>query len=363
MSSDPILDQLFAEPWRFEFPQAMRILLRNSAHGDTPLAETRRYDSANEPVRIGVHQSLGFPASDIQSLDPLPDSARPDQKAKMLVNFMGLTGSSGVLPLWYTEFLLDNTRKDPATAEFFDIFNHRMAMLFYFGWEKYRFPVVQERRPDHDFFRQMLLSLAGMGTEYLQRRHVISDEIFAKYAGLLAIQPRSASALETILSDDLKVPVEVCQFAGNWYQLDGESICRMGNRETESEQLGVGVVVSEEYWSQEFMVRLRIGPLDLSDYTDFVGRGSALGRVAEICRFFSRDEMVFEVQLVLKKDQVPGTRLLSEPHADEENGDKDGNGEMYSRLGWTTWARSVAESAEKFSAEFERDADDVIIRL
>jgi len=348
---DPILSRLYEEPWLFEFTQAMRILLRNSGHGDTLVAEDRRYDAPNEPVRIGANQSLSFPPSDIHGLTPpSPDT---DNRAKMLINFLGLTGPSGVLPQVYTEFMM---RESPpahgAPADFFDIFNHRFAMLFYFAWEKFRFAVARERRPDDDFFRQILLSLSGLGTEFLQRRQFTPDDVFAKYAGLLSIEPRSACALQDILADDLKVPVEVMQFAGNWYVLDPASVTEFRNGDDESVRLGYGVVLSEEYWSQEFMVRLRIGPLDLRNFRRFLPGGSGLKRITEICRFFSRDELVFEVQLILRRDEVPGTILSGDSDAAE------------SQLGWTTWA--VPTSADHTGESLQSraaDVDDVVIRL
>ena len=160
---DPALPELMEEPWRFEFHQAVRVLLRNSEHGRNAQAEgsgaiERRYHQKGEPVHIGAHQSLGFPASDIQALTLLPDDSG---KLEMLVNCFGLTGPSGVLPLAYTEFLIDReVKRDAGPAAFLDIFNHRLAMLFHYAWEKYRFQVIQESRPDHDFFSRILLSLA-----------------------------------------------------------------------------------------------------------------------------------------------------------------------------------------------------------
>jgi type VI secretion system protein ImpH len=344
MIIDPAVEELINEPWRFEVPQAIRVLLRNSEHGRTTLAVDRRYDVGREPVRIGTHQSLGFPASDIQSLDlDSITAAHPDERAKMLINCFGLTGPSGVLPQAYTEFLIERASdRDNCPAEFLDIFNHRLTMLFYYAWEKYRFPVVQESRPDHDLFTQILLSLAGLGTEHLKGRQFTPDDFFARYAAILAIQPRSASALQTILADFFEVPVEVEQFSGKWYQLDERSTTCFREDDSDSERLGYGVVISEEYWSHEFMVRLRIGPLDLETYKRFLRGGPNFRILEEICRFFSRDELVFELLLVLRRDQVPDARLSVDEAAND------------SQLGWTTWAKS---------APFEKDAEDVVIRL
>jgi type VI secretion system protein ImpH len=332
---DPAQELLLAEPWRFEFAQALRILLRNSEHGRTGEPADRRFDVDREPVRVGANPTMGFPASDVQSLEPIPDTER----RKMLINFLGLTGPTGVLPQPYTEFIIERTLdNDHSPAEFFDIFNHRLSMLFYYAWERYRFPVTAERLQAHDLFRRILLSLAGLGTEGLTDRMHVSDDFIARYAAILAIQPRSASGLQTILADYFQAPVEIEQFAGTWYPLDEDSTTRFRPDESEAERLGQGVVVSEEYWSQESMVCVRIGPLDLATFRLFLRGGPNFERLRDICRFFSRDEQVFEVQLILHRDEVPGASL-------EEQG---------SQLGWTTWAKSKP---------FSEHAEDVIIRL
>jgi type VI secretion system protein ImpH len=347
---DPALEELFKEPWRFEFHQAMRVLLRNSDHGSTLGGADRRFDLNREPVRIGANASLAFPASDIQSLQEVQ---APGETPKMTVNFLGLTGPTGVLPLPYTEFLIEReVEGDNGPAEFLDVFNHRMALLFYFAWEKYRSPVAFEREIEHDLLRRILLSLVGLGTDYLQNRQnrqQLPNAFFVNYSALLAIQPRSASALRSILSDYFGVPVEIQQFAGTWYLLDEGSRTQFQDDESDSQRLGYGVVVSEEYWSQESMVRLRVGPLDLETYRRFLPGSRNFTLLREICRFFSRDEMVFEAQLILDKDKVPATALGEEETVAAAEGAATG-----AQLGWTTWVKS---------APFERNAEDVVIRL
>ena len=55
---------------------------------------------------------------------------------RMVINFMGLVGPSGVLPLYYTELIVERIRqKDRAMLNFLDIFHHRMTSLFYQAWE------------------------------------------------------------------------------------------------------------------------------------------------------------------------------------------------------------------------------------
>jgi len=166
------------EPYRFEFFQAVRLLAR--------MAPSRQVigrfsNPRDEVVRIGAHPKTAFPASEIQALD-----RRDDTPAAMRVNFMGLTGPLGILPLAYSELLLERLRnRDTAFADFLDLFNHRMISLFYQAWEKYRFFVPYERG-ERDRFSQHVLALLGLGTPGLQDRQDVPDDSLLFYSGLLS---------------------------------------------------------------------------------------------------------------------------------------------------------------------------------
>src|SRR5271169_6901765 len=111
------------EPYRFSFFQAVRTLERLLRERNAP---GRFAHPQTEAVRFAAHNSNAFPASEIQSLQ-----WREGRAPLMVVNFMGLTGPQGVLPLYYTQFVAERVRaKDGSSRDFLDIFNHRMISLF-----------------------------------------------------------------------------------------------------------------------------------------------------------------------------------------------------------------------------------------
>ena len=68
----------------------------------------------------------------------------------MTVTFLGLYGTTGVLPRHYTHRLLEidqYTRGDAGRPlrDWLDLFNHRWVWQFYRAWEKYRFWLAYER--------------------------------------------------------------------------------------------------------------------------------------------------------------------------------------------------------------------------
>jgi len=317
----------------FEFFQAVTLLQRLRRNRQ-PVG--RFSNPEDEAVHFGVNNELAFPASQIQEI-AYQDNAPP----RMTVNFMGLTGPMGVLPYCYSELILERFRaKDKGLQSFLDIFNHRVISLFYRAWEKYRFPVTYYLG-DEDLFTHHLLDLIGLGTPGLQDRQAVADDALLHYVALLGEQSRSAAALEAILRDYFEVSVEVEQFTGAWYRLDRATQCCMQDDHDESQQLGRGAVVGDEIWDQRSRVRIKLGPMALSQYRDFLPDGSAFEPLRAITKFFSNGEFDFEAQLFLKREEVPTCDVGFE-------------GEGPPRLGWVTWLKSKP---------IDRDPGDTVLAL
>jgi type VI secretion system protein ImpH len=310
---------LRSEPYRFEFFQAIRLLERLAPDRK---ALGRFTNPADEVARLGAFPSLSFPASEIQSID-WPEGEPPS----LAVNFMGVTGPQGPLPHFYTTLILARLRSgDRTLRDFLDLFHHRMLSFFYQAWEKYRFAVSYERG-ERDRFSHHLLDLIGLGTLGLQERLAVPDDAFLFFAGILGQRPHSAHALELLLNDYFEVPCEVIQLVGGWFRLDETTECCIGERSTPSEQLGLGAVVGDEVWNQQARARIRIGPLDLESYLDFLPNGSAYQPLRSLLRFWTNEEIDFEVQLVLEREEVPRCQL-------------GGEGDSAPQLGWVTWMKS-----------------------
>lgn len=333
LTESPLGTKLVEDACSFEFFQAVSLLQR-LRDNKRPVGEFSSPE--DEAVRFRVNPRLGFPASEIQEIEP-----QDDRSAEMTVNFMGLTGPMGVLPYVYSELVLERGRaKDTSLASFLDIFNHRAISLFYRAWRRSHFPVTYGEA-SHDFFSQYLLDLLGLGTAGLRDRQETEDEALMHYVSLFAMQSRSAVALEQVIADYLEVPVEIQQFTGAWYSLDRTTQCEMCEKDSASSQVGLGAVVGDTVWDRQGRVRIRIGPLELDRYNDFLPGGSAYAALRSITRFFSNDCLDFELQLVLNRNQVPSIEL-------------DQAALRPARLGWVSWAKA---------APLAVDPDDTVLAL
>ena len=325
--------EVLEDPTSFEFFQAVRVLERlfpdRSRVGE--FAEPKE-----EVARFAANTAIAFPASEIQTLD-----IEPDGQLKLTVNFLGLTGPLGILPLYYSLLVSERSRaRDRALRDFLDIFNHRFISLFYRAWEKNRFAIAYER-DQADLVTEHLSDLIGLGTPGVQNLFNVPDESLVFYSGLLGLQGRPAVALEWMLEDYFGVPVEVEQFVGGWYPLSADTQCTLGDETSASSQLGAGAVAGDEVWDQQARVRVRIGPLTRCQYDNFLPEGTGYETLRTLTRLFCEGRFDFEVQLVLAREEVPGCVL-------------GGEGEAATSLGWATWMRS---------APFSRDADETILNL
>jgi type VI secretion system protein ImpH len=326
-------EALEREPFSFEFFQAVRLL--QQLHPDR--GRVGRFGNPDdEAVRFGATPATAFPASELQAMER-EDGAPP----KLLVNFFGLTGPQGVLPLEYSELVSDRVRqRDHALRDFLDLFNHRIISLFFRAWERTH-ALGADATTGVDALNDHLLDLVGVGTPGLAKQLGLPPASLPFYVGLLAMPTRPAVALEMLLEDYFGVPVDVEQFVGGWYAIDEASQCALGDESTASSQLGIGAVAGDEIWDLQARARLRIGPLSRAQYDTFLPTGPAYQELRALTKFFTGEQVDMEVQLILARDDVPPVTLGAEKCE-------------ATPLGWCTWLRS---------RPFARDAADTILTL
>ena len=313
----PVADLLFAEGWRFDFYQAVRIL-EILGEGAAPVGEES--DAAAEPVRFRSAAGFDFPASAVADVaaDP-PDGEVP----RMIVTFLGLAGAHGPLPPPYAELIIERLkRRDTTLRDFLDIFNHRLVSLMYRVRKRRRIG-LDPRPPDQTPFADHLRAILGMGTGGLAGRVAFPDRSLLFYAGLLAQQPRSLAGLENLLRNFFGVPVRGRSLQGRWIDLAEDQITRIGSS-GQNRGLGREIVLGTRVWDQEAGVELQIGPMDLPSFLNFLPGQKGHEILLEWVRFYTHDEFHVDFRLFLRAEEVPGTRLSAQ-------------GETF--LGWTSWIR------------------------
>ena len=299
--------------YEFDFYWAMRML--ECVHPENPrIGESLR--PGEDPVRFGQEPTTSFAPSSISSFTPAEEGRKP----RMEVLLFGLFGPNGPLPLHLTEYAKDRERNsdDPTFSRFADLFHHRMLSLFYRAWANAQ-PTVNFDRPEEDRFGLDLGATFGLGMPSLKERDAMPDLAKLHYAGWFASQTRSADGLESIVGDFFKLPTKIQQFVGNWMEIPEEGRFRLGES-MDTGALGMTAIIGKQVWDRQNKFRIIMGPLDLKDYYRLLPGHEGLKRLIAIVRNYIGDELNWDLNLILKKEQVPPLQLGGE-----------------GQLGWTTW--------------------------
>ncbi|HEX3485404.1 MAG TPA: type VI secretion system baseplate subunit TssG [Micropepsaceae bacterium] len=340
-----LIERLRASPQAFAFLQAVRVIERMAAMRardgriSAPARVGLDHDPRQESLFLRSAVERTFPATEIAALEG--DDTRPE----LSVTLMGLNGPSGVLPEFYSQFVMSELRqKNTALRDFLDVFNHRALSLFARAMEKYRLPLGFERAgyETQDGITRALYALVGMGDPSLRRRQAVADATLLFYGGHFSHARPTALGLSQILGDYFEQPVTVAQFQGRWVELPESEQTVLGSGRTNPgryAQLGVNAVAGARVWDVQGAFRVKLGPLDYREFSGFMPSGARMAELGALVRSYVGPALSFDVQLTLKAEEIPPLRLSS----DKETGP---------RLGWNSWLPTGRRQADASDAVF-----------
>ena len=313
--------RLSEDPCHFGFFEVLRWV--EALHADKPRLGHSLLPST-DPIRLGQEPSLRFAPSTLCAFEQ-----QKDLPPKLLVNFFGLFGPNGPLPLHLTEYARHRLKqaKDAGIVEFADIFHHRLLSLFYRTWAS-KEPTVQFDRWDDDRFSFYLNSLFGIAEQDQQQRDAMPDTVKRYFAGHLGCHTRHAEGLASVLGHFFRIPVEIQEFVGEWLDLPEESYCYLDNDDMTG-QLGVSSIAGTLSWQCQYKFRIRLGPMSRKDYERILPTGGKLHKLVDIVRNYLGFELKWDLELVMKKEEVCGVQL-------GQNGS----------LGWTSWLADGERTSE-----------------
>jgi type VI secretion system protein ImpH len=304
-----LFESLARAPYRHDFYQTMRRL--ECLYDDRPRwGEAER--PIDEPVRLGQDPDLSFAPA------PLASFQTGGTHPRLQVRLFGLFGPNGPLPTHMTEYARERLYHagDPTFSRFVDLFHHRFLALFYRAWAQAQ-PHVNHDRPSEDRFRVYVGAFVGMAPDACRERDSVSDWARLYHAGQMIRSVRNAEGLGQILAHYFQVPVAIEEFVGHWLRLAYGDRTRLG---AANATLGSTAVVGSHVWDRQHKFRVRLGPLTLDQYRAFLPGGARLRQLVDWVRMYLCFELDWDVQLVLREDEVPKARL--------------GAGHQ---LRWTTW--------------------------
>lgn len=304
-----LLDEVADKPWAFDFFALMRRI--DALRPQAPVLG-RGLRPAQELLRLGQVPELDFaPAA-------LARFHREGPHPRLGVRFLGLMGPHGPLPLHLTEYVRErlHQRNDPTISRFLDVFHHRMLSLFYRAWAETQ-PVVQQDRPDNDRYAAWLGACFGHHRRAdAEPVGVLTEHAKLFQAGLIASRSRTPEALTKALRQYFRVPVTLQPHVGHWLTLAEEDRSRLGfarNRTERSQvphaELGRSANAGRKVWDRQYRFRLRLGPLTMQQYQDFLPGGTAWAALGEWVKLLAGLDLRWDAQLVLRAPDVPEPRL------------------------------------------------------
>jgi type VI secretion system protein ImpH len=283
-----VIQQLLDGPQRFQFMQAMRLLLRQLRD------EGVAYETAlNDVLRFQNSLSLAFPAGDIEALLSVPAQGAAPRQLIVTPAFIGLLGANGSLPLHHTERIATQEwqHRDTGARAFLDILSSRLVTQLFEAWSKYRLEYRHELQ-GRDALGPVLAALAGFGAQATPQ----ADDVCANYAALLRNRPISALAIQRVLSAHFRVPVVLAQFHGCWDRLPANRLSTLGGP---NPRLGYGATLGVRQWRADLRPRLKIGPLEDDQFQRFLPHGQAAQELAALLGRFGTPRLQYEVRLLL----------------------------------------------------------------
>jgi type VI secretion system protein ImpH len=329
-----IADNLFRTPWKFDFFQTVSLLQdlaeQNQGQSD-PASRIGQFAlPSEESVRFTVPHTTAFPTAAVPQIRWNSQQRRVDVE----VNFIGLTGPSGVLPEPYNDRLRDisssakHAERD-ALRDWLDNFNHRLISLFYGAWAKYRFPIKTRSRlvrrsggnQEPAGIHVALAAIAGLDRSVInnddenehQSSKIDRDE-WLGLAGVLAQRPMNVTNLTSALERCLGVDINIVQFQGCWLDIDQDTQSRLG---VENHQLGTNVVLGERIWTRQQRILIEVGPLDQHDFQRFLppsetNPADGYLRLRQLVEVFVGSTLQFDIRPILKINQPTEVELTAE---------------------------------------------------
>lgn len=325
----PLAERLRREPYRFEVAQAVRILER-MAGSPAPLGEGS--DWGNEAVMLRGSLSFRFPPSQIEALRAGMIDSRPE----LTLTVLGLAGGFGPLPPpLCAEVLARARRRDLATRDFLDVFNHRLLSLLVRQARLFS-PALQDHRARETAARRPLLAVLGLLTLPAEPDSATAaarlgglEPSLLEAAGMLNMRPVSAHALQRLLAAHFGVPAGVCPLQGGWLALEEDEQTRLGRA---GPRLGAGAVLGRRVWDQGAGILLHLGPMHWALFAAMLPGGAAHLALTRLVGLLLGGMLDVRVELRLRPEETPAARL--------------GGGDAgRARLGWSAWLGSRPRAA------------------
>lgn len=267
-----------------------------------------------EPLRFIGDASLAFVTREISSVTTTQD------KIQIKIPFNNLLGAHSPLPSYYLDDLVwEDLQEDPRGITLLNLFNHRLNVFLYKIWRKYRYFVCFKHNGE-DEVSQRMFALVGLGSHRIRNLLLVNQSKMLSYAGILANSSRSAQLIAALIShcfDLSTVKIQPWQFRR--VEIPAQQRNQIGIK---NNILGKNFIAGSHMPNYTGKFILTISNLTFSEMEKFLPTGSLYHSLINFVSFILRDQLAWDLQLILSNNQVSGMKLSTDTNC---------------YLGWTTF--------------------------
>lgn len=230
-----------------------------SSQGTGEMAEPTLFERAFGTIRFRSTVRFSHPSAALDHVELKNVEGR--WQPVLWVNFIGLAGIQGALPMIYSERVFRNMRaKDFAAATFLDLFNHRLVQLFYDiqTW----IPGSAFQSADRSRLGRLIQSLNGVDPSLLHEEASEAQHLrdVLTFKTLFWPRVRSADRLQQCLRCLLNMSVTIREYRGGSAPLPENEISRLGPTKGQHWTLGRDVLLGETAWFPDQGVDIILEP-------------------------------------------------------------------------------------------------------
>jgi type VI secretion system protein ImpH len=215
-------------------------------------------------------------------------------------NFLGIVGSTGILPSHYTELLISSFKhKDSSLQNFLDIFYNKIVKLFvkiiqhnnlYLEYEK--FLLTNKNALEHNWFS--VVNFDGISSKIAAKT---IPNILLKYTGLLATSSRPLAVLETILFNYLRHPLLIEQFVTERVKIADDELSKLGKLNV---RLGNSLYLGDHAYFYQNKVIIKVFQLHIEQYQLLFSKESQIRKTLDlILDFYLGRNIKYQLTFIL----------------------------------------------------------------
>lgn len=275
------IQDLAAQPERYEFVQAMRLLEKMQATRSQPM----QLELKAEAMPTGNPQEIQY-------------FSLKGNKAKIRLAKQALSGVKGVIPNYiYEELLGALHNEDHSLKDFLDVFNQRHFEITYRAHVQKWLLVESEQNPKKTALLNHFAALSEKNSKYLQ------------YTLLLNQQSRSLTTLKKILNDFFPYSVTVECKTHERRLLPTDSLTRLGTTSDSNSRLGQGFLLGKTCLAHFNNLHIFVTPKNQLEFDQIQHDSKLAEAMLSLSQHYLRDSTPVSIYLNVKRSYLARPRL------------------------------------------------------